>query len=94
MNKVPSGARNWVSVSCVHRDILLGEYSARHFSTPAGCAAWVDAENICRYHGAMVPSLLSVMNAVIFSILNNIVGGQALSSVANISWTCVVLRTA
>jgi hypothetical protein len=42
----------------------------------------------------MVPSLLSIMGAVIYGILNSILGGQALSTVANISWTCVVLRFA
>jgi len=39
------------------------------------------------YYGAMVPSLLTLTLAVGFSILNNIVGGQALASIANISWT-------
>ena len=48
--------------------------------------------NICRYYGAMVPSLLTLTLGVGFSILNSIVGGQALASIANISWTCVILR--
>ena len=46
--------------------------------------------DICRYYGAAVPSFLSITTAVGFNILNNIVGGQALSSIANVSWTCVV----
>jgi hypothetical protein len=48
--------------------------------------------NICRYYGAMVPGLLAVAAALGFSILNIILGGQALSSIANMSWTCVVSR--
>ena len=40
----------------------------------------------------MVPSLLTLTLGVGFSVLNSIVGGQALASIANISWTCVVLR--
>ena len=40
----------------------------------------------------MVPGLLAVAAALGFSILNIILGGQALSSIANMSWTCVVLR--
>ncbi|KAH9983458.1 hypothetical protein BJV77DRAFT_1043066 [Russula vinacea] len=36
------------------------------------------------YYGAMVPSFLSITAGIL--------GGQALSSVANLSWTCVVLR--
>ncbi|KAF8480409.1 NCS cytosine-purine permease, partial [Russula ochroleuca] len=39
------------------------------------------------YYGAMAPSFLAITAGVIFSILNSILGGQALSSVANISWT-------
>jgi purine-cytosine permease-like protein len=42
----------------------------------------------------MVPSLLSIISGVIFTILNSILGGQALASVSNISWTCVVLCAA
>ncbi|KAN0107482.1 NCS cytosine-purine permease [Russula decolorans] len=39
------------------------------------------------YYGAMVPSLLSLTSNVGFCILNSILGGQALASIANISWT-------
>ncbi|KAI0284677.1 permease for cytosine/purines, uracil, thiamine, allantoin-domain-containing protein [Russula aff. rugulosa BPL654] len=39
------------------------------------------------YYGAMVPGLLAVADAFGFCILNSILGGQALSSIANISWT-------
>jgi len=35
----------------------------------------------------MVPSLLTVLGGVGFCVLDNIVGGQALASIANISWT-------
>jgi len=49
-------------------------------------------DNICRYYGAMIPGLLSVASGVGFAVLNNILGDQALSSIANMSWTCVVLR--
>lgn len=35
----------------------------------------------------MVPSLLSLTTNVGFCILNSILGGQALASIANISWT-------
>jgi purine-cytosine permease-like protein len=44
-------------------------------------------DNICRYYGAMIPGLLSVASGVGFAVLNNILGGQALSSIANMSWT-------
>lgn len=37
----------------------------------------------------MVPGLLAVADAFGFCILNSILGGQALSSIANINWTCV-----
>jgi len=40
-----------------------------------------------RYYGVMLPSLLFVMNGVSFCVLNCILGGQALASIANISWT-------
>ncbi|KAH9991540.1 cytosine-purine permease [Russula vinacea] len=39
------------------------------------------------YYGAMVPSLLTVISGMGFAILNSIVGGQALSSIASFSWT-------
>ncbi|KAI0284674.1 permease for cytosine/purines, uracil, thiamine, allantoin-domain-containing protein [Russula aff. rugulosa BPL654] len=39
------------------------------------------------YYGAAVPSFLSIANGVGFNTLNCILGGQALSSIANISWT-------
>ncbi|KAF8480312.1 NCS cytosine-purine permease, partial [Russula ochroleuca] len=39
------------------------------------------------YYGAMVPSLLSLISNVGFCTLNCILGGQALASIANISWT-------
>ena len=38
----------------------------------------------------MVPGLLAVADAVGFCVLNSILGGQALASIANISWTCVL----
>jgi purine-cytosine permease-like protein len=40
----------------------------------------------------MVPTLLTIFSGVGFGVLNSIVGGQALASIADISWTCVVLR--
>jgi hypothetical protein len=40
----------------------------------------------------MVPGLLAVAAGLGFSILNIILGGQALASIAKMSWTCVVLR--
>ena len=40
----------------------------------------------------MVLGLISVVSGVGFAVLNNILGGQALSSIANMSWTYVVLR--
>ncbi|KAI0000618.1 purine-cytosine permease [Russula compacta] len=39
------------------------------------------------YYGAMVPSVLAIISGVGFCILNSILGGQALASIANISWT-------
>ncbi|KAI0289689.1 NCS cytosine-purine permease [Multifurca ochricompacta] len=39
------------------------------------------------YYGVMVPSLLSLVSGIGFCILNSILGGQALASVGNISWT-------
>jgi len=39
------------------------------------------------YYGVMLPSLLFVLNGVSFCVLNCILGGQALASIANISWT-------
>lgn len=39
------------------------------------------------YYGVMVPSLLSLIGFVGFAVLNCIVGGQALASVGNVSWT-------
>ena len=78
------GARNWVYVSCVHRDIRSGEWSR------ASVLAMVVVINFCRYYGATVPSFLSIACNVGFITLNCILGGQALASIANISWTCVV----
>lgn len=43
--------------------------------------------NVRRYYGVMLPSLLLVMGGVGFCVLNCILGGQALASIANISWT-------
>ncbi|KAI0252914.1 NCS cytosine-purine permease, partial [Lactifluus subvellereus] len=43
------------------------------------------------YYGVMVPSLFSIMSGVGFCILNSILGGQALATVANISWTVGIL---
>ncbi len=59
---------------------------------PVSVIYFVRVGNINRYYGAMVPGLLAVADAVGFCILNSILGGQALSSIANISWACVVLR--
>ncbi|KAH8984952.1 NCS cytosine-purine permease [Lactarius akahatsu] len=39
------------------------------------------------YYGVMVPSMLSVIGFIGFAVLNNIVGGQALASVGDVSWT-------
>ncbi|KAI0289541.1 NCS cytosine-purine permease [Multifurca ochricompacta] len=39
------------------------------------------------YYGVMVPSLLALVGGIGFCILNSILGGQALASVGNISWT-------
>jgi len=41
----------------------------------------------------MFLSLLVVMSGIGFGILNCILGGQALSSITNISWTCVIPHT-
>ena len=38
----------------------------------------------CRYYGNMVPSLLSIMHGFGFCIMNSILGGQALGSLAPI----------
>ena len=40
----------------------------------------------------MVPSLLTIAVCVGFGVLDSIICGQALASIADISWTCVVLR--
>lgn len=42
---------------------------------------------ICRYYGVIIPSFLSIAGGVGFCILNSILGGQTLASIANISWT-------
>ncbi|KAH9985669.1 permease for cytosine/purines, uracil, thiamine, allantoin-domain-containing protein [Russula compacta] len=39
------------------------------------------------YYGAMVPSLLAITGGMGYCILNSILGGQALATIANISWT-------
>ncbi|KAH9174775.1 NCS cytosine-purine permease [Lactarius sanguifluus] len=39
------------------------------------------------YYGVMVPSMLSVIGFIGFAVLSCIVGGQALASVGNVSWT-------
>ncbi|KAH9974795.1 cytosine-purine permease [Lactifluus volemus] len=39
------------------------------------------------YYGVTVPSLLAVVTGLGFCVLNCILGGQALATVANISWT-------
>jgi hypothetical protein len=88
--QVQLGALNWVFVSCVHHDIHLGKYS--RFILAGYASFKLMTGNFCRYYGAMAPSFLAITAGVIFSILNSILGGQALSSVANISWTCVVLH--
>ncbi|KAI9510190.1 NCS cytosine-purine permease [Russula earlei] len=39
------------------------------------------------YYGTMVPSLFSLVLGLGFSVLNSILGGQALATIANISWS-------
>ena len=39
------------------------------------------------YYGVIISSLHSVIAFMGFSVLNSIVGGQALASVGNVSWT-------
>ncbi|KAH9174764.1 NCS cytosine-purine permease [Lactarius sanguifluus] len=43
------------------------------------------------YYGVVVPSMLSVFGLIGFAVLNSIVGGQALASVGNISWTAGIV---
>jgi purine-cytosine permease-like protein len=43
--------------------------------------------NVRRYYGVILPSLLVLTAGVGFCSLNCILGGQALASIANISWT-------
>ncbi|KAH9050782.1 NCS cytosine-purine permease, partial [Lactarius vividus] len=43
------------------------------------------------YYGVMVPSLLSIIGFIGFAVLNSIVGGQALASVGNVSWTVGII---
>ena len=81
--QVRHGARNWVYVRCARHDIHLGAYSICPLVTMFdGFLA-----NARRYYGVMLPSLLLVMGGVGFCVLNCILGGQALASIANISWT-------
>ena len=52
------------------------------------------------YYGASVPSALAVMGGIGFTILNSIIGGQAISGLTNghLSWTygyihhCIIYR--
>jgi purine-cytosine permease-like protein len=46
-----------------------------------------DLTYVCRYYGVIAPSLFGIMGGIGFCILNSILGGQALATVANISWT-------
>jgi cytosine/uracil/thiamine/allantoin permease len=39
------------------------------------------------YYGVTVPSLLCVITFIGFTVLNSILGGQALATVGNVSWT-------
>ena len=80
--QVRHGARNWVCVRCVRHDIRLGAYSIRPLVT-----IFDELANVRRYYGVMLPSLLLIMGGVGFCVLNCILGGQALASIANISWT-------
>ncbi|KAH9051848.1 NCS cytosine-purine permease [Lactarius vividus] len=43
------------------------------------------------YYGVMAPSLLGVIGFIGFAVLNSIVGGQALASVGNVSWTVGII---
>ncbi|KAI9510186.1 permease for cytosine/purines, uracil, thiamine, allantoin-domain-containing protein [Russula earlei] len=43
------------------------------------------------YYGVMVPCMLTIMGEVGFCVLNNVLGGQALASIANISWTIGII---
>jgi len=43
------------------------------------------------YYGVTIPSLLSIIGFIGFAVLNCIVGGQALASVGNISWTVGII---
>ena len=43
--------------------------------------------DIRRYYGAILPSLFVVTGGVGFCVLGCILGGQALASIANLSWT-------
>jgi len=81
--QVRHGARNWVCVRCARHDIHLGPYSIRPHVTMFD----EFLANVRRYYGVMLPSLLLVMGGVGFCVLNCILGGQALASIANISWT-------
>ena len=82
--QVRHGVQNWVCVSCAPRDIHSGAYSTRQISSP-GCLRW--PMNVRRYYGVILPSLLVLTTGVGFCSLNCILGGQALASIANISWT-------
>lgn len=83
--QVRHGARNWVCVRCARHDTHLGAYS-----TPRVTMCDEFLTNLRRYYGVMVPSLFLVMGGVGFCVLNCILGGQALASIANISWTRVI----
>ena len=80
--QVLPGARNWVCVKCARQDMHLGTYSMRHCVAPG-----FSSTMSLRYYGVTLPSLLFVTNGVCFCVLNCILGGQALASIANISWT-------
>lgn len=60
----------------------------RHVSLFPKLSSWLKSSiKFRRYYGAMVPSLICVTISLGFVILGSIVGGQALASIANISWS-------
>jgi hypothetical protein len=77
---VRHGARNWGCVNYAYRDIPSGEWSF-FFTFPA----LIMFDPIFRrYYGAIVPSLFSIIHGFGFCIMNSILGGQVLGSLAPI----------
>lgn len=74
------------------RQMIVSRYSFGYVSYISSNEV---AKNISvRYYGVIIPCIMNLIGMIGFSILNSILGGQALASVSshNLSWTWVISK--